>query len=128
MLLLLLAQIEKGLFETLAQAATQVPALVVLVIVVYVFLTHMKSIQADQAIKDAKFHESLKASDEHMTTLVDTCHIAHKEMSEASKEFHKTLTKDTHEALAECKTVIKDNTIALTGIRNELMKKGNMGS
>lgn len=121
--MLLLAQaVEAGLFETLTHAAAQVPALVVLVLVVYVFLSHMKTIQADQAIKDAKFHERLKASDDHMATLVDTCHIAHREMSEASREFHKTLTKDTHDALAECKIVIKDNTVALTGIHNELTR------
>ena len=124
--MLLLAQIaEAGLFETLTQAAAQVPALVVLVLVVYAFLPHMKSIQADQAIKDAKFHERLKASDEHMSTLVDTCHVAHREMSEASREFHRLLIKNTHEALSECKIVIKDNTVALTGIRNELTKSNS---
>ena len=120
--MMLLAQAEAGLFETLTQAATQVPALVVLVLVVWVFLTHMKSIQQDQAIKDAKFHERLQASDAHMSTLVETCHIAHQEMATASREFHKALTKDTHEALSECRIVIKDNTVALTGIRNELTK------
>lgn len=124
----LLAQAEgsnQGMFEVLVQAAVQVPALAVLCVIVYVFLTHLKAISDSQAIRDAQYEARQKARDEHLETLGDSCHNFQKTFALDSKEFHKELSAANRECLNECKAVIKDNTIALASLRNEINKKHN---
>lgn len=122
------AQIDAGLFETLTHAAAQVPALVVLVLVVYVFLKHLTDSNKQQEQRELSFHKALADRDKHLSTIGDSCHEFHKELTTSSREFHKQLSEECRGVIRENSQVVKDNTIALTGIRNELMKKGNMGS
>lgn len=114
--IVLLAQ-QPGIFETLTSVAAQVPALVVLCVVVYVFLSYLKTLDIEKAKRDLQFHENMKERDS------------------VSRDFHKELSETNHEVIQECKLVIKDNTVALTGIKNELNKlesktlhQRNMGS
>lgn len=128
-LFLILAQTtEQGLFETLTSAAVQVPALAVLVVVVYVFLAHIKDSNKQQEQRELSFHKALSERDEHLSEIGDSCHEFHKDLIATNREFNKQLSEECRAVIRENSQVVKDNTIALTGIRNELMKKGNMGS
>lgn len=113
-----------GIFEVLVHAASQVPALAVLCVIVYVFLTHIKASQAEQTARDNAYEARMSKRDEHLSSLSDTCHEFQRAFAADSKEFHKELARSSQEALQECKAVIKDNTVALVGIKTELAKKG----
>jgi hypothetical protein len=102
----LLAQDAPGLVETLTSAAAQVPALAVLCLVVYVFLAHIKDAQKLQADRDKAWEDRTTARDG------------------VSRDFHRELSENMHEALEESKTVIKENTTVLSGVKDALNRKG----
>lgn len=112
-----------GIFEVLIGAAAQAPALVVLCIVVYVFLSHIKDSQKMQADSEAQFEERQKARDVHIEHLGDTCHAFQQSLAADSKAFHRDLSETTAEAMAECRHVIKEASIVMAGVKNELVKR-----
>lgn len=121
--MLLLGQNAPGIFEVLIQAASQVPALVVLCLVVYTFLKHIKETSSQQAALAEQLEQRMQFRDKHLESLSNACHLSQKDLAESSKEFHKEVMKTTTEALSECRVVIRDNTVALSGIKNELERR-----
>lgn len=121
----LLAQVHasSGLFETLTQAAIQVPALVVLCLVVYVFLNHIKASQDYQAEREKSYEARQIERDKHLERLNETCHSFQQSLATDYKAFHRDLAETTAEAMLECRSVIKEATVVMIGVKNELARK-----
>lgn len=122
-----------GIFEVLISAAAQAPALVVLCVVVWVFLKHIKESQQylaareaeqakAQAERERQWEDRQRIRDTHLERLGDTCHEFQVNLAKDSRTFHSALAAQQREAVVEMKEALKENTQVLIGVKNVIAK------